>query len=182
MVCDTRVQRSLDVSAYNRRRAECQESVEILSRTLDGKEALRDVTITELEENRDLLSDVLYRRAHHVVHENHRVTEGVEALRNGRINRFGMLLYESHYSLKNRYEVSCRELDILVDLANKENGTIGARMTGAGFGGCTVNLVEADAVDRFCSSVAEGYRRKTGIEAAIYACQASGGVSHQWLG
>jgi len=181
VVCDSRVQRSLDVSAYNRRRAECEESVSILGRKLEGKKALRDITVDELEENKDLLSDILYRRAHHVVNENNRVRLGVEALKNGEIHSFGMLLYESHYSLKNKYEVSCRELDILVDIASKETGTIGARMTGAGFGGCTVNLVEADTVDNFISAVGDGYRKKTGISAAIYACQPSGGVRHEWL-
>jgi len=181
VVCDTRVQRSLDVSAYNRRRAECEKAVAILNEKLGGKKALRDVSVEELEDCRDLLPEVLFNRVHHVVHENNRVLTAVEALRKGEISRFGILLYESHYSLKKRYEVSCRELDILVELAAGTKGTIGARMTGAGFGGCTVNLVEADAVPDFCKTVSEGYRGKTGIEAAIYACQPSEGVRYQWL-
>jgi len=140
-----------------------------------------EIALKELEDNKGLLSDVLFRRAHHVVTENQRVLQGVEALREGKIHKFGISLYESHYSLKKNYEVSCRELDILVDLASKEKGTIGARMTGAGFGGCTVNLVETGEIANFIESVGDGYKKKTGISPAIYACQPSGGVSFERL-
>jgi galactokinase len=139
--------------------------------------ALRDVKLEQLDLERSLLSEVHYKRARHVVTENERVLQGVELLRNDDVGAFGELLCQSHESLKVDYEVSCHELDLLVDLARKQPGTLGARMTGAGFGGCTVNLVRTDDVEQFRAEVARGYQKSTGVEPFIYACTPSQGVT-----
>ncbi len=177
VVCDTRVQRSLDASAYNRRRSECEEAVRRLRVEFGGILALRDLNPEMLEKHRALLDDIGYRRARHVVTENDRVLRAVDALKENDIKLFGDLLYRSHESLKSDYEVSCPELDLLVDLARRQPGTLGARMTGAGFGGCTVNLVRSSKVDRFRVEVARGYLEGTGREPLIHVCVPSAGVS-----
>ncbi len=177
VVCDSRVQRTLGASEYNKRRAACEETVSLLQPRLGGIKALRDVRLDQLEENRSLLSEHHYRAAHHVISENERVLRGVELLKTNHIGSFGDLLYQSHESLKNDYQVSCRELDLLVDLARAQTGILGARMTGAGFGGCTVNLVRTEEVERFQKEVSRGYEQKTGREPIIYTCVPSQGVS-----
>ena len=122
------------------------------------------------------LPEPLNRRARHVVSENRRVLDAVEALRNGDVARFGDLMYESHVSLRDDFAVSTPELDLLVERASQTEGVMGARLTGAGFGGCTVNLVELDAVGRFEASVVEPYREKTGLAAAALVCRAVNGL------
>ncbi len=176
VVCDSRVQRSLDASAYNQRRSECEQAVERLQPVLQGIEALRDVTPKQLEQNRGRLPETVYRRARHVVYEDDRVLRGIRMLEEGDIVGFGKLLYESHASLRDDYEVSCRELDELVVLAREVEMTLGARMTGAGFGGCTVNLVRSDGVKAFREHVGEGYRQRAGKDCSIYVCAPSEGV------
>jgi galactokinase len=138
--------------------------------------SLRDVTSADLESGRGALTDVLLRRARHVVTENERTREAVTVLESGKIERFGELMNASHVSLRDDYEVSCKELDTLVELAWKQPGTLGARMTGAGFGGCTVNLVRAESAEPFVRAVAEGYQRALGLKGDIYVCQASDGA------
>ncbi|RPJ62601.1 MAG: galactokinase, partial [Acidobacteria bacterium] len=125
--------------------------------------------------------DLWYQRARHVVTENERVLSAVKSLKAGDIVQFGRLMYESHASLRDDYEVSCAELDVLVELASRQPGTIGARMTGAGFGGCTVNLVPAEAVADFQAAVAEKYQARTGLKPMIYVCSPSNGVTHRKL-
>ncbi len=176
VVCDSRVQRSLDSSAYNQRRSECEAAVEALRPVLGEICALRDVTLEQLEEHEALLDGVVYRRARHVISENERVIRGIEMLKRGDIASYGRLLYESHQSLRDDYEVSCPELDVLVDLASEVRGTAGARMTGAGFGGCTVNLVRTESVDAFRNYLSGGYRERTGKDCAVYVCKPSDGV------
>ena len=177
VVCDSRVQRSLDGSAYNRRRSECEEAVRRLKTALGGIRALRDVEPARLEQHHDLLDEVHYRRARHVVTENDRVLRGVELLKENEVEAFGELLNLSHESLRSDYEVSCPELDLLVDLARRQAGTLGARMTGAGFGGCTVNLVRSSEVDRFRREITRGYLEGTGREPLVHVCVPSRGVS-----
>jgi len=176
VVCDSRVQRSLDSSAYNQRRSECEAAVEALKPVLGEIRALRDVKLGELEANQQLLDELVYRRARHVISENERVIRGIEMLKRGDIASYGRLLYESHRSLRDDYEVSCPELDVLVELAAEVRGTAGARMTGAGFGGCTVNLVRTESVDVFRSHLSDRYKARTGKECAVYACKPSDGV------
>lgn len=182
LVCDSRVQRSLDSSAYNQRRAECEEAVASLQPLIREVRALRDVTPDLLVRHESLLPPTVFKRARHVVSENERVQKGMRMLDEGHIRKFGPLLYESHYSLRDDYEVSCPELDILVELAGRVPGTVGARMTGAGFGGCTVNLVEETALQHFMESVSESYRQQTDRDCQIYVCSPSEGVRSSRFG
>ena len=172
VIVNTMVKRELTSSAYNERRRQCSEGVRLLSGRLPRVEALRDVSIEDLERNLDLLPPVIARRCRHVVSENARVLEAAEALRRGDMTGFGASMYESHESLRADYEVSCMELDTLVETARAIPGTVGARMTGAGFGGCTVNIVEGNLTDGFSEQIKERYRQATGIRAEVYRIQA----------
>jgi galactokinase len=176
VICNTGVKHKLAGGEYNRRREECEEAVRSLERVLPGIRALRDVSTEQLEEHRVLLSEVAYKRAHHVVTENARVLEGMEALRKGDLQRFGQCMAESHRSLRDMFEVSCAELDLMVELANREPGVYGARMTGGGFGGATVNLVDERSAETFAANVAKAYREKTGIACATYICMPADGA------
>jgi galactokinase len=179
------VPRSLITSAYNQRRAECDQAMNIL-RPLLGlpKEAqLRDVALEQLEMHKASLTDVLYRRARHVVSEDARTLEAAALMRAGlskddNLQQFGRLLDASHASLRDDYEVSSKELDLLVALAQKTPGVAGARMTGAGFGGCTVNIVEAHYLSQFKQQVIDEYSRRTGLNSKMYVCRAVEGGSY----
>lgn len=176
VVCNTMVKHQLASSEYNARRRECQEAVRLLSARLPAIHALRDVSSEDLEENRSELPDVIYRRALHVISENARVLDAAAALRAGDLARFGKRMAESHESLRDLYEVSCRELDLMVEIANGQAGCIGARMTGGGFGGATINLVRAEQAADFVSAVREGYESATGIRAETFLCSAVDGA------
>src|SRR5208283_1562152 len=141
---------------YNVRRAECEEGVRELAKVLPGIRALRDVGLAQLEQNRDRLREVVYRRCRHVVTENDRVRTAALALQNGAIQPLSKLMADSHRSLRDDYEVSCAELDLMVKLASQQKGVYGARMTGGGFGGCTINLVRAENTSEFQLSVSKG--------------------------
>ncbi len=171
VVANSMVRRALVDSAYNERRAQCEQAAQAL-----GVRALRDADEAMLESAKRHLPEVVYRRARHVVRENARVLQAVDAMRRGDAEAFGALMNASHASLRDDYEVSCRELDALVDIARRQSGCLGARMTGAGFGGCTVNLVEAGAVEAFVPALREGYRAATGLDAEIYVCDAADGA------
>ncbi len=177
VVSDSKVKRGLVDSEYNRRRAECERAVALLSQKLPGIRALRDVAPEQLEANQNLLADETLRRARHVVTEDDRCLQSVAALRAGDLDAFGRLMDQSHVSLRDDYEVSCRELDLLVDAAHAVPGVLGSRMTGAGFGGCTVSLVRAGAVERFRRDVSAAYERATGASPEIYVCSAEAGAS-----
>jgi galactokinase len=177
VICNTGVKHKHAGGEYNRRRAECEEAVRSLSKALPGIRALRDVNLEQLERNRALLSEVAYKRALHVVTENARVQSGVEALRAGNLGRFGEYMVESHKSLRDLYEVSCAELDLMVELANQQDGVYGARMTGGGFGGATINLVEADRAEALAKRVEEAYRKETGISPQVYICMPVDGAT-----
>jgi len=179
VVCDSRVQRSLDNSEYNKRRLECEDAARILGNWRKEVTALRDVPESALDEVRPLLSADYFKRVKHVVTENNRVVQGIKVLEKGDVDAFGELLYQSHVSLRDEFQVSCKELDLLVELAREAPGTYGARMTGAGFGGCTVNLVHGTQVDPFCAAITEGYTRKTEKTPFVYVCKPSDGVTFQ---
>ena len=176
IVADTRVRRELVASEYNARRRECEEGVRLLQRYLPGITALRDVSPVQFAEHQDRLPDVVRRRCRHVVHENDRVLRAVAALRAGDVGTFGQLMNESHTSLRDDYQVSCPELDALVEAAWRVEGVYGSRMTGAGFGGCTVSLVDESAVGAFRERVAAAYQAATGTAPEIYVCRAEAGV------
>jgi len=177
VICNTGVKHTLAGGEYNRRREECEEAVRSLAKALPNIRALRDVSREQLEEHRRLLSEVLYKRAKHIVTENERVLNSVKALRAGDLHRFGEYMAESHVSLRDLFEVSCAELDLMVELANRQPGVYGARMTGGGFGGATINLVDAEHATAFAETVAKGYQKETGIAAAVYICMPADGAS-----
>lgn len=176
LITNSKVKHSLVDSAYNDRREECARALSMLQVELDI-EVLGELSQEEFEEHADLIWDpVCRRRAKHAVYENQRTIRAVEALKSGQIEIFGQLMNASHISLRDDYEVSCREVDILVDEAWKIPGVIGSRITGGGFGGCTVSLVKNDAIDPFIDRVGSAYREKTGIEAEFYAVEIGDGA------
>ena len=179
VVCDTNVKHELASSAYNERRAECERGVEMVRKYLPDIKALRDVSISDFERHEAELPEPIRRRVRHVVTENARTLQAAGALRDGEVTQFGKLMLQSHESLRNDYEVSCRELDLMVEIAMQQPGVAGARMTGGGFGGCTVNLVRSSAVERFCEVVARAYEERTGIKAATYLVSAEDGVREE---
>jgi galactokinase len=176
VICNTMVKHQLAGSEYNKRRAECEAGVQHLAQKLAGVQALRDVTEADLESHGHDLPGVVYRRCRHVIKENARVLEAATALERHDLADFHRLMDESHRSLRDDYEVSCEELDLMVDLAGQMPGVYGARMTGGGFGGCTINLVARENVDEFKRAVAEGYQRETGLSPEIYVCCAAAGA------
>jgi galactokinase len=179
VVADSGVRRSLLDSQYNLRRQECQRAAELLATAITDRPvtALRDVQPEDLARYGDALPAKLLKRARHVVEEERRVLLGVEALRAGDVEAFGEMLDASHRSLRDDYEVSSPELDLLVELAWAQPGVLGSRLTGAGFGGCTVSLVRAEALEDFCEGVMARYRRETGREGRMYLCRAADGLS-----
>ena len=169
VICNSKIQRSLINSEYNKRREECKIAAEFFKHKLNREiQALRDITMNEYKKYQAQLPEVIARRARHVISENYRVQAGVQALREENFLAFGQLMIESHQSLKEDYEVSCAELDLLVNLALKQEGVLGARMTGAGFGGCTVNLIEKNYVDAFKKNTKNEYKEVTAINPDIY--------------
>ncbi|XP_008287582.1 galactokinase [Stegastes partitus] len=152
LITNSNVKHSLAGSEYSVRRRQCEEAASIL-----GKDSLRDATMKDLEEARSRMDDVTYRRARHVIEEIERTVQAAEALKRGAYKEFGKLMVESHNSLRDLYEVSCRELDELVSAAMKVDGVFGSRMTGGGFGGCTVTLLQAHAIDTTILHIQEQY-------------------------
>ena len=176
IIADTMKKRGLVDSEYNLRRAQCEEAVSLFRGYLPTVKALRDVTVSDFRAYGDSLPPTVRRRAEHVVFEDERVIKSVEALRAGKIALFGRLMNQSHESLRDQYEVSCRELDVMVDAARKVPGVYGSRMTGAGFGGCTVSIVADEAVEEFLTRVPEEFKARIGVEPAVYVCTAENGA------
>jgi galactokinase len=177
VICNTMVKHELASSGYNQRRAECEEAIRRIGDAIPGIRSLRDVPLEQLERHLGTLTEITYKRALHVVSENARVLDAAQALRAGDLERFGIRMAESHRSLRDLYEVSCAELDIMVEQAGKQDGVYGARMTGGGFGGSTINLVEARFADLFAQNVARGYEKETGIAPKIQICAAAEGAA-----
>jgi len=176
VVCNSMVRHEHASGEYNRRRADCEAGVKLLAQHLPGIRALRDVGIADLDKYKDALPETIYRRCRHVVSENQRVLDAAKALESGDPDGFGRLMYASHASLRDDYEVSCKELDLLVELAASSPGIYGARMTGGGFGGCTVNLVRAEQAAAFEAQMARTYQQATGIRPDIYVCEPAQGA------
>ena len=176
IVADTKVKRSLASSEYNRRKSECTDGLRILKQKLPDIESLRDVVLKQVEECKGALPVNIWKRCLHVVSENRRVEKAVKALERREMNEFGNLMRGSHYSLKELYQASSRELDILVQAAHRIPGVLGSRMTGAGFGGCTVTLVNEHAVAKFRDDVARAYRNAVGTDPDFYDVTISGGA------
>jgi galactokinase len=179
VIVNSMVKHELAASEYNQRRAECEEAVRRLAGHLPGIQSLRDVELEEFDQWADALPEVIRRRANHVITENARTLAAVEALKLGQLSYFGKLMNASHESLREDYQVSCRELDLLVEIASRHSGVYGARMTGGGFGGCTVNLVKADQVESFIAEITEAYGWVTKVKPECHVCQASDGVREE---
>ena len=176
VITNSKVKHSLVDSAYNDRRRESEEALQDLQKVVDIK-TLGDLTEEEFEAHKDAIKDeICKKRAKHAVYENQRTIRAVKALKENDIAEFGHLMNQSHISLRDDYEVSCEEIDILVDLAWKIDGVIGSRITGGGFGGCTVSIVKNDAVDTFIDQVGAGYKEKTGREAEFYVVEIGDGA------
>ena len=177
VICNSMVKHVLASGEYNRRRAECEAGVKVFRKSSRTVQALRDATMADLANHETELTEVVYRRCRHVISENQRVLDAAEALRASDLNRFGQLMYESHRSLQQDYEVSSNELDLLVDIASSCEGVYGSRMTGGGFGGCTITLVCAHSVEAFHEKVTQAYQAKTGITPDLYVCSAAQGAA-----
>lgn len=177
VICDTNVKHELAASEYNTRRQECERAVELLKNFLPGIEQLRDVSVGEFEEYADELPEIIRRRARHVVMENDRTLTAAEAIKHNDMEEFGELMWESHISLRDDYAVSCPELDILVEMAENLKGVLGARMTGGGFGGSTVNLVRRDKLEEFTKKISVQYQKAKGVAPKILVSEASDGAS-----
>ncbi len=182
VICNTMVKHENAGGEYNRRREECDLGVKALSRWHPGIHALRDVSLPQLQQHADELPDVIYQRCLHVVGENQRVQESATALSSGDLPRFGDLMRDSHRSLRDLYQVSCPELDAMVEAAEGLPGWWGGRMTGGGFGGCTVNLVNASDAESFAQQIAERYHSKTKIRPDVYICSAMDGAGAELNG
>lgn len=177
VVADTMVRRELGGSEYNVRRAQCEEAVFSLQTVLPGIKSLRDVTLEDFNRNAERLSEVVHKRARHVVEEIDRTQRAVALLRSGDAVGFGQLMNDCHASLRDLYQVSCPELDTMVAEAQTLPGCYGARLTGAGFGGCTVNLVAGSQADDFTRELTVRYEKATGKKPDIYVCQAAAGAA-----
>jgi galactokinase len=175
LIINTNVKHELSGGEYAERRAQCEEAAAKL-----GVKSLRDVTADQLEKNKAKLSELVYRRARHVIGEIERTTHAAEGVRNSNWPAVGQLMYASHYALKDDYEVSCAELDAVVEIAEDigaKGGVYGCRMTGGGFGGCCVALVKADAAESVSKTIAAEYKKKTGIEATVFSSRPAAGAT-----
>ncbi|HMK90307.1 MAG TPA: galactokinase [Methylocystis sp.] len=176
LVCDTKARHQIASGDYNTRREECEQAVARLAQALPRVRALRDVSGQELGEHASLLSPALLRRARHVVEENARTLRMAAALESGDLAEAGRLMNASHASLRDDFEVSCKELDVMVEAAQSLPGVYGARMMGGGFGGCTINLVDGRAVENVAERVAAVYQAKTGIGPNVFCCAPAAGA------
>lgn len=171
VVADTAVPRSLSDSAYNERRSACEEAARLLS-----AKSLRDINVAEFQRNKNKLPELVARRAQHVVEEIQRTEQAVFLLKQENVKAFGRLMNECHESLRDLYEVSCLELDVMVNIARSLEGCYGARLTGAGFGGCTVNLVAQNKAEDFAKELARRYTTETNKIPSVYICRAEEGA------
>lgn len=176
VLCDSQVKHSLVTSEYNTRRAQCETGVRMLQPFYPHIKSLRDVTMPMLDAHLRDTDPLIYRRCAYVVQENQRLLDGVTALEANDIAAFGQLMYGSHEGLSRWYEVSCPELDTLVDIARQQPGVLGARMMGGGFGGCTINLVREDSLDTFTNLITEQYKARTGKDTYIHVCKIQNGT------
>ena len=176
VIANTNIKRSLGSEKYNERRSECEKGLEQLRHIFPDASYLRDISVDDFLTYQEEISDeTIRKRVAHVVYENERVIKAVEALKKDRLEEFGELMNASHDSLRDLYEVTGVELDTLVEQARKVEGVLGSRMTGAGFGGCTVNLVREDKVQEFIERVGKAYNKVIGHDASFYITEAGDG-------
>ena len=177
VLTDTKVKHSLASSEYNTRREECATGVKALQKKYPGIKALRDATVEQLQSVIGEISDTVYNRCKYVIEEDNRVIEACNALNNNDLTRFGQLLYLSHNGLSKLYEVSCKELDFLVDQTKKMDYILGSRMMGGGFGGCTLSLIKADKLEEYKAKILPLYTKEFGHECKFYAATAENGTA-----
>jgi galactokinase len=176
VVANSMVKHSVGDGEYGTRRREVEEAAHALSLVRPEIRQLRDATLADLEANRGRMSEAAFRRARHVITDSQRVVDGLASLRLGDARRFGKLMCAAHVSYRDDFEASCAECDLLVDLAMKQEGCLGSRLTGGGFGGCTVSLVEASCAQGFAVALKEGYQSATGVLAEVYLCTTADGA------
>jgi galactokinase len=176
VIADTTVRRKLTSGEYNNRRSACEDAVKILSKDLLGIKALRDVSVDDFNRLCNQLPGEVEKRARHVVEEVERSRRAIPLLEQGKIQEFGQVMNECHTSLRDLYEVSIPELNTMVEIAQRLPGCFGARLTGAGFGGCTANLVETNVAESFAIELSARYQQATHLKPEIYICQASDGA------
>ncbi len=181
VICNTMVKHDLATGTYNTRRAECEEGVRILAKSSPAIHALRDVSADLLQRHERELSPIISKRCSHVIYENQRTIDAARAFSSGNLTRVGELMAASHCSLRDLYEVSCRELDVMVEAAQDLPGFIGGRMTGGGFGGCTINLVREENAEDFAAQIADRYQAATGIDPQVYIRSAEDGAQELCL-
>jgi len=177
VLCDTQVRRSLATSEYNIRRSQCEQGVELVQQYDESIRSLRDVPLSLLRKHQEKFDPIVYRRCEYVIQENTRVEQACKFLEEEDYTAFGQQMYDSHAGLRDQYEVSSKELDYLVDIASDIDGVYGSRMMGAGFGGCTINLVHSEALDAFSETIREKYSDKFQTEPLIYVSRIRGGTS-----
>ncbi len=177
VLCDTKVHHTLASSEYNVRRSQCEEGVRQLKKFDESIQSLRDVSLDFLRSHKKSLDEIVYKRCEFVIEENVRLLDACVNLQNQDLKSFGEKMYKSHFGLRDKYEVSCAELDFLVELASDFDGIYGSRMMGGGFGGCTINLIHIDAIDDFMLSVSKEYNKKFGKRPEFYVTQIVGGTS-----
>lgn len=176
LLCDTKIRRELAGSEYNIRRQQCERGVSFLKQYDESIDSLRDVPMDLLNTHKKEMDTVIYNRCRYVIEENDRVVAGCQALVENDLLEFGRKMYQSHDGLRDLYEVSCEELDVLVDEARKIDGVFGSRMMGGGFGGCTINLVKESAIDEFRTTIRQQYQAKIGTDIRIYRTQIGSGT------
>jgi galactokinase len=179
LICDTRVKHELSSSEYNLRRAECLRASNILAKSLPGVRTLRDVSVADFEQHATELPGIVRSRCRHVVTENARTLAAVDALEAGDLPTLGKLMSASHVSLRDDYQVSCEELDVAVDIASAQPGVYGSRMTGGGFGGCTVTLVDNEALEQVCTAVKAAFAARGWNEPELFASTACEGARRE---
>ncbi len=177
ILCDTKVKHSLASSEYNKRRNECEKGVDIIKKYEEDVHSLRDVNIAMLNKYKSKFNPIIYKRCKYVIEENSRVLDSCEALQNNKLELLGENMFNTHDGLRFDYEVSCRELDVLVDFAKAQECVIGARMMGGGFGGCTINLVLKSGTEAFIRNITRDYLDKTNKHLGIYKTRISEGTS-----
>ncbi len=176
LLLNTNVSHNLASSEYNTRREECEKVIAIISKTYNKVKSLREVTKSMLDEFKGELTDVLYQRAYYIIEENDRVLRASVLLEKGDLENFGELMYQSHRGLQHRYEVSCPELDFLVDFSEDYNQVIGSRMMGGGFGGCTINLIHSDGIDEYVLNIKKAYKKHFEIDLTSFVTIPSQGT------
>ncbi|WP_299314993.1 galactokinase [uncultured Aquimarina sp.] len=179
LIINTNVEHNLSSSNYNTRREQCEDGVEVIRRKYKSVSSLREVTLKMLAEVKELMSPVIYQRCLYIVEENIRVQKAADYLKNNDLKEFGKLLYQCHEGLRYQYEISCDELDFLVDFSKDKEFVIGSRMMGGGFGGCTVNIIHKDFIDDYTQKISQAYQDRFHIKLDAFQVMPSKGTSHQ---